>query len=89
MRLRAVIFGAEYFYYPDSNIHQTLILNTSLRELSENVYFCPPPPPTFPFWDSFLNENLLRNDWFVILAFTLSPLIKIYRPPLSRWRMKA
>ena len=25
MRRRAVIFGAEYFYYPDSNIHQTSI----------------------------------------------------------------
>ena len=38
-----VIFGDENFYYPDSNIHQTLIF----EQHSENVYFY--PFPTFRF----------------------------------------
>ena len=47
MRRRAVIFGAEYFYYADSNIHETLSFGYVMKELSENVYFY--PLPTFCF----------------------------------------
>ena len=35
------------FFPPESNRHQTLILNRSRKELSENVYFY--PSPTFRF----------------------------------------
>ena len=48
LKPKGIIFGAEYFYYPDTYSHQILIVNRFWRG---NVYFYPGPSSyTFRFW---------------------------------------